>query len=185
MSRISIPNDPILLTDPFDALCIELQSQLINIQPSLKYVINGWPDPKWFENTGLNFPSVFLVNVGESGVSMTSRNLVYASVKNSNGTWNVYYERLRMTYLLQLTLVTSTPQDRLNIGWGIKQFLINTIQLPINTIDTAKFIFKEDKMLPGEDNLYQRDLTFEVSARVFDGDVVYQNTTITSSPTIL
>lgn len=172
-----IPNDPILSTDPFDALCTELQTQLSQVAPSLKYVIQGWPDPKWLENTGANLPSVFLVNVSESGKSMTSRNIPYASVQNADGTFNVYYERERMTYLLQISLITTDPQERLNIGWSIKQFLINTIQLPMNTIDTVKFVFKDDHMSPGIDNLYQRDITFEVTARLFDGVVANVNKT--------
>jgi hypothetical protein len=179
-----IPNDPVLTTDPFDAICTTLSSRLTSIVPSLKYAIQGWPDPKWFEDTGANFPSVFFVNVSETAKSMTSRNLVYASIQNSDGTQNVYYERQRMTYLLQISIFTTDPQQRLDIGWKIKQYLINTVQLPINTIDTAKFIFKDGRMPPGLDNLYQRDLTFEVTARVFDGEVVHTNRAIQQNNSI-
>lgn len=179
-----IPNDPILTTDPYDTILTKLQSVLMAQVPSLKYVIDGWPDPKYFEDTGANFPSVFVNNVSETAKSMTSRNLVYKSIQNADGTYNVYYERERMTYLITLTLVTTDPQQRLNIGWAIKQYLINQIQLPINQIDTARFIFKEDRMSPGRDNFYQRDITFEVSARVFDGEVVYKNKSIQQNNTV-
>ncbi|EPZ47635.1 hypothetical protein [Alicyclobacillus acidoterrestris] len=172
-----IPNDPILSTDPLDAIHGALEQALMALCPSLKGVWIGWPDPKWLENTGANLPSVFLVNVSQTAKSMTSRNLVYATVENEDGTFNVYYERERITYLLQLSLITTDPQQQLDIGWAIKQFLVNTIQLPINAVDTARFLLKDDHLISGIDNYYQRDLTFEVSARVLDGYVAHPNKT--------
>jgi hypothetical protein len=178
-----IPNDPILTTDPFDAICTTLETQFKQLVPTLKYAIQGWPDPKWFEDTGANFPSVFFVKVSERAQSMTSRNLVYASIVNPDGSQNVYYERERINYLLQITVVTTDPQQRLDIGWTIKQYLVNTIQLPINAVDTARFILRDDRMPPGIDNYYQRDLTFEVSARILDGEVVHTNKSTQQSTT--
>ncbi|MCF8566910.1 hypothetical protein LLE49_19510 [Alicyclobacillus tolerans] len=181
-----IPNDPILTTDPFDAICTALSTQLMSLVPSLKNAVQGWPDPKWFEDTGANFPSVFFVMVSDKGKSMTSRNLVFASVKNPDGsTANVYYERERLQYLLQISLFTTDPQERLDIGWAIKQYLINTMQLPINAVDTARFVYTgHDHMPEGRDNFYQRDIGFEVTARVLDGSVANLNKTIQQNNTV-
>lgn len=180
-----IANDPVLTTDPFDSLCTTLSTNFMQQVPSLKYVIQGWPDPKWFEDTGVNFPSVFFVKISEKATNLTSRNLVYKSVQNANGTFNVYYERQRIEFLLQISLFTTDPQARLNIGHTIKQYLINTIQIPVNVVDTAKFIYTgNDHIHPGRDNFYQRDMDFRVSMRVLDGEVVNPNKTISSNANV-
>lgn len=180
-----IPGDPILTTDPFDAVCVELGQQVKTLVPTLKNAVQGWPDPKWFEDTGANFPSVFFVLVSEKGTNTTSRNLVYASTTNPDGTMNVYYERQKLQYLLQVSIFTTDPQARLDIGWAIKQYLINTMQLPINTVGTARFVYTgHDHMPEGRDNFYQRDIGFEVTVRVLDGDVANVNKTIQQNNTI-
>lgn len=176
-----MPNDPILSTDPFDAICTMLETELKTLVPLLKYAVQAWPDPKWLEDTGVNFPSVFFVLAGESGKSMTSRKNVFKAIPNPDGTQNVYYETMRLTYLIQISLFTSDEQSRLDIGWQIKQHLVNSIQFPINEVDTARFIYKDDRMPNGKDNLYQRDLTFEVSARLFKGEVTNVNKLTTAN----
>lgn len=179
-----ITNDPVLITDPFDSICIMLETQLKSLVPSMKYAIQGWPDPKWLEDTGSNLPSVFFVNVSDKGKSMTSRNRIFTSI-DSGTLKNVYYERERLQYLLQISLFTTDPQERLDIGWQIKQYLINTIQFQLNAVDTARFTYTgHDHMPPGRDNLYQRDLGFEVTARVLDGEQVNVNKTIQQNNTI-
>lgn len=180
-----IPNDPILTTDPWDATCVALGAALQKQVPSLKYAVQGWPDPKWFEDTGVNFPSVFFVQVSEKAQSMTSRNLLYKTVANSDGTFNAYYERERLTWLLQISLFTTDEQARLTLGWAIKQYLINTMQLAINAVDTAKFVYTGHEHMPaGRDNFYQRDIGFEVSARALDGYMVNSNKTIQQNNTV-
>jgi hypothetical protein len=180
-----IPNDPILTTDPWDAVCTALSAQLKSFVPTLKYAVQGWPDPKWFEDTGVNFPAVFFTKVGEKGTNTTSRNIVYTSAANPNGTVNVYYELKKMKYLFQISLFTTNAQQRLDIGWAIKQYLIGKIQLAINAVDTARFEFKgNDRSPEGRDNYYMRSMDFEVIARVLDGEVVNVNKTIQQNNTL-
>lgn len=174
-----IPNDPILTTDPWDAVCTALSTQLMSLVPSLKYAVQGWPDPKWFEDTGVNFPAVFFTKVGEKATNTTSRNVIYTSAVNLDGTFNVYYELKKMKYMLQISLFTTDAQQRLDIGWAIKQFLIKQIQLAINAVDTVRFDYKgNDRMPEGRDNFYMRSMDFEVTARVLDGETVKPNKTI-------
>ncbi len=169
-----IPNDPILTIDPWDAICTALSTKLMNLVPTLKYAAQGWPDPKWFEDTGKNFPSVFFVKVGEKATNTTSRNIMYAT--NSSA---VYFETKKMQYLFQISLFTTDPQQRLDIGWAIKQYLINQVQLQINAVDTARFNFiGNDRMPEGRDNFYQRNIDFEVTARALDGQTAYKVTTL-------
>jgi hypothetical protein len=152
----------------------------MSLVPTLKYAPQGWPDPKWFEDTGVNFPSVFFVKVSEKGTNTTGRAKVFKTVTNSDGTGAVYFETKKMKYLLQLSVFTTCPQQRLDIGWAIKQYLINQIQLPINAVNTARFDFKGgDRILEGRDNFYRRDITFEVITRVLDGVQGYKVTSIT------
>lgn len=179
-----IPNDPILTVDPWDAVCIALGNQIKTLVPALKYAAQGWPDPKWLEDTGVNFPSMFFVKVAEDSKAMTGRDNIYASIDNPDGTKNVYYELQRNQYLIQISLFTTDPQQRLDIGHAIKQFLIRTVRIPINAVDTARFFYKgHDRMPEGRDNFYQRDIGFEVTARMLDGEVVHTNKTIQQNTT--
>ena len=180
-----IPNDPILTTDPWDAVCTTLSFQLLALIPTLKYATQSWPDPKWFEDTGVNFPAVFFTKSAEKATNTTSRNVVYTSVANQNGKFNVYYELKKMKYILQVSLFTTDPQQRLDIGWAIKQFLISKIQFQINAVDTARFDYKgNDRMPEGRDNFYMRSMDFEVVARVLDGYVANVNKTVQKNNTI-
>ena len=174
-----IPNDLVLAIDPWDAVCTALSTQLMSLVPALKYAVQGWPDPKWFEDTGVNFPAVFFTKVGEKATNTTSRSVIYTSAVNPDGTFNVYYELKKMKYILQISLFTTDAQQRLDIGWAIKQYLIKQIQLSINAVDTARFNSKgNDRMPEGRDNFYMRSMDFEVIARVLDGYVVNANKTI-------
>ena len=174
-----IPNDPILTIDPWDAVCTALSAQLMSLVPTLKYATQSWPDPKWFEDAGVNFPAVFFTKSAEKATNTTSRNVVYTSAVNPDGTFNVYYELKKMKYLLQVSLFTTDPQQRLDIGWAIKQFLISKVQFQINAVDTARFDYKgNDRSPEGRDNSYMRSMDFEVTARVLDGEVVNANSTI-------
>lgn len=174
-----IPNNPILTTDPWDAVCTALSTQLMGLVPTLKYAVQGWPDPKWFEDTGVNFPAVFFTKVGEKETNTTSRNVIYTSAVNPDGTFNVYYELKKMKYMFQISLFTTDAQQRLDIGWAIKQYLIKQIQLSINAVDTARFEYKgNDRSPEGRDNFYMRSMDFEVTARVLDGEIANANKTI-------
>ncbi|WP_088187544.1 hypothetical protein [Desulfosporosinus sp. FKA] len=177
-----IPNDPVLTVDPWDDLCTTLSTQFKNLVPSLKYAVEGWPDPKWFEDTGVNFPSAFFVKVGEKGTNTTGRAKVFKTITNSDGTGAIYFETKKILYLLQISLFTTDPQQRLDIGWAIMQYLNNQIQLPINTVNTARFVFKSlDRMPEGRDNFYQRDMQFEAQTRILDGVQGYKVTNLIPS----
>lgn len=175
-----IPNDLVLTVDPWDDLCTTLSTQLKNLAPSLKYAVEGWPDPKWFKDAGINFPSVFFVKVGEKGTNTTGRAKVFKTITNQDGTGAVYFETKKMKYLLQISLFTTDPQQRLDIGWAIMQYLNNQIQLPINAVNTARFVFiGGDRLSEGRDNFYQRDIQFEAQTRVLDGVASYKVTSVT------
>jgi|SRR5579875_301277 len=140
----------------------------------VKYTFLGWPDTKYFDVDG-NLPSLFVFPVSDTGKHLASRESIHASVKNDDGTTTVYKEKLRLFYLLQLSLFTKTPEDRSNIGWKIQQYFVSNPQLQfgIPGVETAIFKYKGQHNPPGETNFYQRDITFEVTARVLDSQTSY------------
>lgn len=156
--------------DPLQSITLALQPIFANFG-----VLNtqlGWPDTKFFTADG-NLPAVAIVSAGGNAKNIVSRETVHAIVQNGNGTATAYYEKLRLFYLLQISLFTYTPQDRSNIGWNIEQYLVTNPQLQfgIPGVETAIFLMKsiphDDE---GETNFYQRDLTFQVQARVLDAE---------------
>lgn len=156
-------------TDPLQSIVTALRG--IFVQPNqFQDVMLGWPDTKFFDVDG-NLPIIAVVEAGITGKHLTSRENVHASVTDVNGnTATVYTEQLRLYYLLQLSIFTNTPQDRSNLGWIVQQYLTTNPQMSIGTlgVETAVWTFKGLRDAPGETKFYQRDLTFEVTARVLD-----------------
>lgn len=133
----------------------------------VKNTILGWPDTKYFQVDG-NLPSLFVFPVSDTGKHLASRETIHAVVPNSDGTVTVYKEQLRLFYLLQLSLFTNTQEDRSNIGFQIQQYFVSNPQLQIGIpgVETSVFSYKGQHNPPGETNFYQRDITFQVTARV-------------------
>ena len=104
-----IPNDPILTVDPWDDLCATLSTELKNLAPSLKYAVQGWPDPKWFEDDGVNFPAAFFVKVSEKGTNTTGRARVFKAITNDDGTGAIYFETKKNLYLFQQLSCSADP----------------------------------------------------------------------------
>jgi hypothetical protein len=146
----------------------------------VKNTLLGWPDTKYFQADG-NLPSLFVFPVSDTGKHQASRETVHASIPNDDGvTATVYKEKLRLFYLLQLSLFTKTPEDRSNIGWKIQQYFVSNPQLQIGIpgVETSIFKYKGQHNPPGETNFYQRDITFEVTARVLESETAYIAKTI-------
>jgi hypothetical protein len=167
--------------DPLQSIRIALNG-ILTLQPfNLKNVILGWPDDKYFQVDN-NLPSLAIFQVSDSGSHKVSRETTHAVVNNADGvTSTVYKERLRVTYLVQLSLFTYTEQDRSNIGWMIQQYLVSNPQLVLdaNGVETSIFSYKGQHNPPGETKFYQRDMNFEVTARVLDISTAYRAKTIT------
>lgn len=135
----------------------------------------GWPDTKDFQMDG-NLPLVAVFPVSDTSKHLVSRENVHATIPNEDGvTATVYKEKLRLFYLMQISLFTKTPEDRSNIGWQIQQYLVSNPQLQIGIpdVETSIFKYKGQRNPPGETNFYQRDMTFEVTARVLDSETAY------------
>jgi hypothetical protein len=169
-------------TDPLQSITTSLRTALGSL--GLKNVILGWPDTKFFDADG-NLPSLFLFEVSDTAKHLASRESIHAVVNNADGTATVFKEKLRMFYLLQLSLFANTQADRSNIGWSIQQYLTSNPQLQIGIpgVETAVFKYMGQHNPPGETRFYQRDMTFEVTARVLDAQtaalaqkVVFNNT---------
>jgi hypothetical protein len=150
----------------------------------VKNTILGWPDTKFFTVDG-NLPSLFVFPVSDTGKHLASRETVHASVTNADGTITVYREKLRLFYLLQLSLFTKTPEDRSNIGWQIQQYFVSNPQLQIGipNVETSVFKYKSQHNPPGETNFYQRDMTFEVTARVLSQETATPLSKLTTNNT--
>ncbi|GIM47037.1 hypothetical protein DNHGIG_25860 [Collibacillus ludicampi] len=159
--------------DPLQSITKALQDVFLPM--GLKNVILGWPDTKFFTVDG-NLPSLFIVQVNDSGKHLASRESIHATVPNSDGqTATVYKEKLRIFYLLQLSLFAYTQEDRSNLGWMIQQYLVSNPQLQIGIpgVETAVFKYRGQHNPPGETRYYQRDMNFEVTARVLDASTAY------------
>lgn len=133
----------------------------------VKNTIQGWPDTKYFQVDG-KLPSLFVFPVSDTGKHLASRETVHAVVPNGDGTVTVYKEQLRLFYLLQFSLFTNTPEERSDIGFQIQQYFVSNPQLQIGIpgVETSVFKYKGQHNPAGETNFYQRDITFEVTARV-------------------
>jgi len=167
-----------LQQEPFQAIGISLATALKTQASQLKNAIVGWPDTKWLGVDG-NLPSVFFVEISEIGKNVVSRYKIHKTVDNGDGTGTIYTEQLRLSLLIQASLFTNTPQDRASLGWSIKQYLVTNYRLALSDGEYAIFKLKGDhQSIEGETNFYQRDLTFEVSARVLDATTSYKVTSI-------
>lgn len=164
--------------DPLQSITAALQT---TFNASFKNIIMGWPDTKFFQADG-NLPSLIVFPISDKGKHLTSRETVHAVVNNADGvTATVYQEKLRMSYLLQLSIFAYTEEDRSNFGWTIQQYLVSNPQLAIGIpgVETAVFKYMGQHNPPGETRFYQRDMTFEVTARVLDAATAYRAKTIT------
>lgn len=107
---------------------------------------------------------------------------MHAVVNNADGVTATYYkEKLRIFYMLQLSIFAYTEEDRSNLGWTVQQYLVSNPQLAIGItgVETAVFKYMGQHNPPGETRFYQRDLTFEVTARVLDAQTAYRAKAIT------
>jgi hypothetical protein len=157
-----------LQKDPIESISIALQNTFSNL--GIKKIFVGWPDTKYL-SVDNNLPTLAIFQISDRGEHKTSRETVHAIVPSADGlTATVYKEKLRLTYLLQLSIFTSTPQQRASLGWSIQQYLVSNPQLQIGIpgVETAVFSYKGQHNSQGETNFYQRDLTFNVTARVLD-----------------
>lgn len=187
--------------DPLQSITVAIGA--IISQFGVKNTQLGWPDTKYFQVDG-KLPSLFVFPVSDASKHLASRETVHAVVPNNyaelNGqnvldgtislnntpTATVYKEQLRLFYLLQLSLFTNTPEDRSNIGWQIQQYFVSNPQLQIGipNVETSIFKYKGQHSPPGETKFYQRDITFEVTARVLSQEtVVLQSGGMTTTST--
>lgn len=163
-------------TDPLQSITLALRTLFTTAPFNLKNVILGWPDSKFFQADG-NLPSLAIFEVSDTGSHKASRETTHAVVQNLDGITNTLYkEKLRVTYLLQLSLFTYTEQDRSNLGWMIQQYLVSNPQLVLdaNGVETSIFSYMGQHNPPGETKFYQRDMNFEVTARVLDISTQYR-----------
>lgn len=164
----------IQLTDPFDAICMSVQEFLTPSMPDIKYWIEGWPDPNWFEDVDVNFPSVLFNNVSTAGASKRSKLQPFATDAS-----NIYYETLRQQIHVQMTLVTATKLDRVNLGYTIINSLVNQRQLQLNNGQTSIMRLKDDVSPKGSEKMYIRHITFQFQARVLKSVAGWPAKTIT------
>lgn len=169
----------ILLTDPFDTIVTSVEQALVSVLPTIKYWMHEWPDPTWFEDADVNFPSVLFSDVTTTGAARRSRLQPFAT-----DTSNIYYETLRQQLHIQMTLVTATPDDRVNLGYTLVQSLVNLRQLPLTNGQTSIMRLRNDVSPRGEANYYTRHVTFQFQARVLQQVPGYPAATITSRKTI-
>lgn len=165
-------------TDPLQSITLALQT---TFSTSFKNIILGWPDTKFIDVDG-NLPSLIIYPVSDHGKHLASRETVHAKVNNADGvTSTLYKEKLRIFYLLQLSVFAYTEEDRSNLGWTVQQYLVSNPQLAIGIpgVETAVFKYMGQHNPPGETRFYQRDMTFEVTARVLDIATGYRAKTIT------
>lgn len=155
----------IQLTDPFDTICVSVENFLSPSLPDIKYWMQAWPDPNWFEDVDVNFPSVLFNDVAVSGKSQRSRNKPIASDAN-----NIYYETLRQQLHIQMTLVTATSSDRVTMGYAIVQKLVNQRQLPLTNGQKSIMRLRDDVSPKGSEKMYLRHITFQFQARVLKAE---------------
>lgn len=156
-----------LQADPFRSICEALAPALQAKIPALIIAQIGWPDSKFLETEG-NLPSVFFWEVSDVARNVVSRIKPHKSTTNPDGSGYVFTEQSRVFYLMQISLFTSTPEERSTHGWTIMQHLITNYRLTLADGETATFKYKGKHDDEGETNYYQRDLTFEVWTRVLD-----------------
>lgn len=169
--------------EPMSDFVSTLKGILLARFPSINNVIEGWPDPKWFQVEN-NLPIVAILDIHEKGAPATSRLAVHATVVNTDGTAAIVTEQMRLHTLMQISVFASTKAVRDSLGWQIKQYLITnyhialidyTLATPAPTGEYAMMYYRSDhKDMRGSANFYQRDLTFEVQTRVLDSTSAVQ-----------
>lgn len=141
----------------------------------------GWPDAT-FLTTDTNFPCLWVYSASDKGQYLASTESVHAFVTNADGiSATVYKEKLRKIYTLQLSLFTKSDADRSSYGWMIEQQLVTypQLQIGIPNVETALFKYKSQYNPLAETNYYQRDINFDVTARVLDANTAYITKNIT------
>jgi len=164
----------IQLTDPFDTICTSLQEFLSPKLPGIKYWMQEWPDPNWFEDVDVNFPSVLFANVSVTGQAQRSKLQPFATDAN-----NIYFESLRQQLHIQITLITVTPDDRVSMGYTIVQSLVNQRQLQLTNGQRSVMRLRGDVSPKGSEKMFMRHVTFQFQARVLKATAGRPATTIT------
>lgn len=154
------------MTQPFqDPPLLSIQSALKGIFTAppynLKYVILGWPDTKWFNPDG-NKPGLIIVEAAPT-TGKAARSQLQPFTQDTN---NIYFEYQRLQLMLQLTLITSTPDERDSLGWSMMQYLTKNRQIALPDGQYSLFRLHGDFSPEGEANYYMRHLTFQAQARV-------------------
>lgn len=170
--------------DPLQTIAEAIQTL---VEPfGIKETILGWPDPKQFDVDG-SLPILAIFPVSDGGKTVTSTETIHATVDNGDGTVTVYKERLRKVYTLQFSLFTYTAEDRSNIGWSIEQYFTTNrrLEFGIAGVESGIFKYRGQRNPQGETKFFQRDITYEVTARVLDATTgVHKAGTIRMNSTI-
>ena len=146
--------------------------------PVIKNAVIGWPDRKFLQ-VEKNLPAIFFTDVSEKSEHQNPQFARSSTTPNS-----IKFEKMMVWILVQITLFTNTSEQRDNLGFGIKQYLVSDYHIPIldytqaTPADTGEFLLltlmgdhREEK---GEANLYQRDLTFKIQTRILDAIPAYK-----------
>lgn len=161
-------------TDPLQSITSALRT--LTVPMGVTTVSQSWPDPN-LTSVESNLPCLFVYPVRERGTVSGNVNTVLATVKNADEqTATVYREKQRKTYELRLSLLAKTAEEISTIGWQIEQALNANTRLntgdPLVDIVTFRY-FGQYNAPPSEASLPQRDMTFNVEARVLDATTVY------------
>lgn len=186
-------------SEPFVTIARNLNALLHDVVENLQHFGVGWPDPKWLQ-VDSNLPSAFLHDLSETGASVVSRQEIHRQVVNEDGTGRILFEVMRLQTLVQISVLARSKDDRDDVAWRIKQYLIAnpqialvdyTLATPADTGETALFFYRGDNKNPvGLPELYQRDLTFEMQTRVLEAvdafrvDEIEINQTVGGNPTV-
>jgi hypothetical protein len=168
---LNIQNEPML------DIAYNLEAIILANFPAIRHVKMGWPDRKWIQ-VEHNLPAVFLVDISEKATRMRPLDEVSSTIDNGDGTGLVVYEQARLHTLVQMSLFTHTKADRDQLGWGLKQHFVTnyrieivdyTLATPAATGESLMLFLRGDrKEMAGEANFWQRDLTWEIQARLLN-----------------
>lgn len=170
--------------DPLQSIATALSTIFTSL--GISHTTLGFPEPKQLEVDGY-LPAIGILSVSDHGNHIVSRESIHSSVNSLDGlTSTVYREKLRIMFLLQISIFTATVEQRSELGWKILQYLVTHNQLTIGNlgvgtnglpVETALFKYGHQHDDIGETGFYQKDLVFEVSARVLDAETAFVLTT--------
>ncbi|MBL0386225.1 hypothetical protein JJB07_06110 [Tumebacillus sp. ITR2] len=174
-------------TDPMVSITDALRK--IVSPMGVRNVLTGWPDPT-YTSVESNQPVLYVTLVTERGHWAASAETVHATVPNPDGvTATVYREKMRKVYQLRLSLFTATADELKTLGWQIEEFLIANPRLVLGNsdVETAMFRSQWQSESPTDPAVNQRDMMFEVTARVLDVSTAYllKNLSLQSDPSTL